>query len=84
MKLKLFLSWISWLDESTSKWLGKCSCPGFMCVPRKSWILSNEYHTIACGTSGVLYQMEIVEGRYTPKRASPKELNDLGKTVYYA
>lgn len=81
MKMKFFPSWISCLDESMSKWVGKYSCPGFMCVPRKPWPLGNEYHTIACGTSGVLYQMELVEGRDTPKRAPPKEYSEMGKTV---
>ena len=81
MKLKFFPSWITCLDESISKWVGKYSCPGFMCVPRKPWPLGDEYNTIACGTSGVIYQLEIVEGRDTPKRASPNEFNKMGKTV---
>ena len=81
MKLKFFPSWITCLDESMSKWVGKYSYPGFMCVPRKPWPLGNEYHTISCGTSGVLYQLEMVEGRDTPKRASPKEFKKMGKTV---
>lgn len=74
-------SWISCLDESMSKWVGKYTCPGYMCVPRKPWPLGNEYHTIACGTSGVLYQLEIVEGKDTPKQALPKTFSEMGKTV---
>ena len=83
MKVKFFPSWIPCLDESMSKWVGKYSCPGFMCVSRKSWPLGNEYHTIVCGKSGVLYQLELVEGRDTSKRAPPKEFNEIGKQLVY-
>ena len=27
---------VSYLEKSMSKWLNKYTCPGFMCVPRKS------------------------------------------------
>jgi len=81
MMRKFSPSWISCLDESMSKWVGKYSCPGFMCVPRKPWPLGNEYHTIACGTSGVLYQVELVEGKDTPRQAPPKQFHETGKTV---
>ncbi len=64
-----------------SKWVGKFTCPGFMCVPRKHWPLGNEYHTISCGRSGILYSLEIVEGKDEPKEAAPKEFSSLGKTV---
>ena len=81
MQTKFSPSWISCLDESISKWLGKYTCLGFMCVPRKPWPLDNEYHTIACGNSGLLYQMEIVEGKDAPTRAPAKQFAELGKTV---
>ncbi len=55
-------SWISCLDESMSKWLGQYTCPGFMCVPRKPWPYGNEYHTIACGESQIIYNVDLVEG----------------------
>ena len=80
MRFKFSPSWISCLDESMSKWVGKFTCPGFCCVPRKPWPLGNEYHTIACGTSGILYAMELVEGRDEP-RQTQKEFSDQGKTV---
>ena len=76
MKWKFVPSWVLCLDESMSKWLGKYSCPGFMCVPRKPWPLGNEYHTTTCGTSGILYQLEVVEGRDTPK-----QFHEMGKTA---
>ena len=80
MKLRFSPSWISCLDESMSKWVGKYSCPGFCCVPRKPWPLGNEYHTVACGTSGILYALELVEGKDAPKEV-PQEFSELGKTV---
>ena len=61
-----YASWMSCLDESMSKWVSKWTCPGHMCVPRKPWPLGNEYHTIACGVTNILYQAELVEGKYIP------------------
>ena len=69
MKFKFSPSWISCLDELMSKWVGKFTCPSFCCVQRKPWTLGNEYHTIACVTSDILYAMELVEGRDEPSQA---------------
>ena len=80
MNWKFSPSWISCLDESMSKWVGKYSCPGFCCVPRKPWPLGNEYHTVACGTSGVLYSLELVEGKDAPQQVT-KEFSESDKTV---
>ena len=80
MRLKFFPSWISYLDESMSKWLEKFTCPGFCCLLRKPWPLGYEYHTIVCGTSVILYAMEIVEGRDQPQQAQ-KEFSDKSKTA---
>ena len=74
-------SWISCLDESMSKWVNNFTCPRHMCVPRKPWPLGNEYHTIACGNSGVLFASEIVEGKDIAKQAPPKEYSEKGKTA---
>lgn len=74
-------SWISCLDESMSKWVSEYTCPGWMCVPRKPWPLGNEYHSICCGLSGIMYLVELVEGKDEPPGRPDKEFNDLGKTV---
>ena len=64
---EVFLAgWISCLDESMSKWVNEYTCPGFICVPRKPWPLGNEYHMIACGVCGVMYAVELVEGKDEP------------------
>jgi len=53
-----------------------------MFVPRKPWPLGNEWHTICCGTSGVMYAIELVEGKDRPHEMGPKEFDDFGgKTV---
>ena len=67
--------WVSCLDESMSPWTNKYTCPGHMCVPRKPWPLGNEYHTICCCISGLMYAAEIVEGKDHPKEVT-KDFTD--------
>ena len=73
-------SWVSCLDESMSTWTSRYTCPGWMFVPRKPHPMGNEYHTIACGTSGILFQMEIVEGKDKPREV-PVQHDQHGKTT---
>jgi len=73
--------WICCLDESMSKWVNQFTCPGFMVVPRKPWPFGNEYHTIACGVSGVMFGIELVEGKDRPPELPGKEFEEKGKTV---
>ena len=73
-------SWVSCLDESMSPWTNKYSCPGWMFVPRKLWPFGNEYHTVCYSLSGILWQMELVEGKDSPSEIIPK-YNNKGKTV---
>ena len=80
--LKVFIpSWISCLDESMSIWTSKWTCPGWMYVPRKPHPQGNEYHTIACGVSGILYAIELVEGKDRPRQSPTPEFEDQGKTA---
>jgi Transposase IS4 len=72
---------VTTLDESMSVWNTHYTCPGFMVVPRKPHPLGNEYHTIACGLLGILFKMELVEGKDTPTQRNPSEFNEKGKTV---
>ena len=65
---KVFKSgWITCLDESMSVWMNKYTCPGWMFVPRKPKPFGNEYHSICCGLSGVMFAIELVEGKDRPK-----------------
>ena len=73
MKYKISPSWISCLDKSMRKLEGKFICTEFCCVPCKLWQLGNESHTISCVKSGILYAMEMVDRRDTPKEAPLKE-----------
>ena len=66
-------SWISCLDESMSKWLNNYTCSGFMDVPRKPWSFGNEYHSICCSLCGIIYAIEIVEGKDEPPQRPSKE-----------
>ena len=60
-------SWVSCLDKSMSIWFNKFTCPGWMFVPRKPHPFGNEYHSICCGLSGVMFAIELVEGKDRPK-----------------
>lgn len=78
---KFSSSWITCLDESMSPWTNKYTCPGFIIVPRKPWPVGNEYHTICCGTTGILFQLEMVEGKDARRNVIPKYEDLGGKTV---
>ena len=52
-----------------------------MVVPRKPWRCGNEYHTICCCLTGIMFAMELVEGRDEPPQMPPKEYSEKGKTV---
>ena len=73
-------SWVSCLDESMSTWTDKYGCSGWMFVQCKPWPFGNEYHMVCCSLSGILWQMEIVEGKDAPSQIVPK-FNNQGKTV---
>ena len=73
-------SWVSCLDESMSTWINKYTCPGWMFVSRKPWPFGNEYHMVCCSLSGILWQLELVEGKDAPSTIIPK-CNNQGKMV---
>ena len=55
-------------------------CSGFVFCPRKPWPFGNEYHAIACGESGILFFMEMVEGKDKSSHL-PQEHADLGSAI---
>ena len=74
-------SWVSCLDESMSTWRNKYTCPGYMFVPRKPWPFGNEYHSVCCGVSRIMWGIEIVEGQ-DARPNHPKQFDNLGgKTI---
>ena len=75
-------SWVVCLDESMPLWTNMFTCPGFVFCPRKPWETGNEYHTIACGLTSIIFRMELVEGKDRPSQLPPLQYNDRGgKTV---
>ena len=76
-------SCVSCLDESMSPLMNKYTCPGWMFVPRKPHPFSNEYHSVGCSTSGIMWGMELLEGKDASDAAEyPKpKYNNHGNTV---
>ena len=55
-----------------------------MFVPRKPHPRGNEYHTVACGLSGILFAIELVEGKDEPRqRGTKKFLTKARLQCYY-
>ena len=78
---KFFITgWVSCLDESMSVWTNRWTCPGFMYVPRKPHPMGNEYHSICCSSSVIMYQVELAEGKYRTKELQKGEFGEKGKT----
>ncbi len=74
-------SWILCLDKSMSIWHRMFTCSGWEFCPRKPRPFSNEYHTVCCAKSGILTQIELVEGNDCPKEIKAPKYNNKGKTV---
>ena len=74
-------SWVNCLDESMSVWTNKYTCPGWMFVPRKPHPFGNEYHTVCCSLSGILWGLELVEGKDAPQQRPQPLHQNLGNTV---
>jgi hypothetical protein len=52
-----------------------------MFVPQKPHPMGNEYHSICCGLSGIMYAIELVEGKDHPKERPKANYDDKGKTA---
>jgi hypothetical protein len=63
MTEKFLPLWASCLDESMSAWISRWTCPGWVFCPQKPHPFGNEYHSICCGDSGIMYHIELVEGK---------------------
>ena len=74
-------AYVNCLDESMSVWTNKFMCPGFMFVPRKPWPFRNEYHSMCCCTSGIMWGIEMVEGKDHPQQLGHPQHDNLGSTV---
>ena len=81
MQYEFLDSCISCLDESISRCLIKCTCPGFVIVIKKSWPCGNEFHAIFFSSSGVLFGLELVKWKDNPPEDPKKENDSKGSTV---
>ena len=74
-------SWVICLDESMSIWTSRWTCPGWVFCPRKPHPQGNEYHSACCGKSGIMFVVEMVEGKDRPRELGVREYeSDFGKT----
>ena len=77
-------SWIACLDESMSIWFNRWTCPRWISVPcKKPHPFGNEYHSICCGVTGIMFRVDLVEGKDRPRERPPppNEHSNLGSTV---
>ena len=75
-------SWVICLDESMSIWNSIWTFPGWILCPRKPHIFGNEWYTACCALSGILFVVDLVEGKTHHCQDVPLEFEDLGgKTV---
>jgi Transposase IS4 len=61
-------------------WNSQFTCPGIIMVPHKPHPFGDEWHTICCGLSGVLFRMKLVEEKDSPPKITTKEGDEKGKT----
>ena len=71
--------WVNCLDESMSPWTNKYTCPGWVFLPRKPWPIGNEYHSICCCQSGIMWAVELVEGWDRPPEKPEEKFSDITK-----
>ena len=69
------------LDESMSIWTNKFTCPGFVFIPHKPWPFGNEYHTICCCTSNIMWGIDLVEGKDCPRALGQQEFENMGSRL---
>ena len=69
-------SWVTCLDKSMSIWFSRYTCPGWTFVPQKPHPFGNEYHTIACALTNIIFAIEIVEGKDRPRH---REIDPMSK-----
>ena len=74
-------SWISCLDETMSIWHNRWTCPGWVFCPRKPHPFGNEYHSVCCAVTGIMWGIELVTGKDRPSELGRPMYDELGKTV---
>ena len=79
----IFLAyWEICLNEYMSIWHSIWTHPGCILCPRRTHTFGNECQTSCCEFSGILFVVDLVEGKAHPCQAVPLEFEDLdGKTM---
>ena len=52
-----------------------------MFIKRKPWPFINDYHSVCCEETGVIWSIELVEGKDRPHQRGPKKFDNIGATV---
>ena len=65
-------SWLLCPNKIMYKWLKEYTCPGFMVVQRKPWPCESEYYTICCSLLSVMFDIELAERKYDPRKRPVK------------
>ena len=73
--------YVNCLDKSMSIWTNKFTYPGFIFIPHKPWAFGNEYHTVCCCTSGIMWGIDLVEGKDHPRALGQQEYDNMASTV---
>ena len=81
MKENFIPGYMNCLDESMSMWMNKFTCPGFMFIPHKPWPFGNEYHTVCCCSLGIMWGIDLVEGKDCPQQLGIQQYDNFGSTV---
>ena len=71
-------SWFSVIDESIQEYINRYNLPMWIFAPQNPHRFENEYHTIACAKSKVIYNVEIVEEKDRPRVMGKKDFEDKG------
>ena len=61
-----------------SIWHSIWTCLGWIFFPWGPHPFGDEWHTACCALSGILFVIELVEGKAHPRQAGPFEFEDLG------
>eukprot|EP00956_Cyclotella_meneghiniana_P035814 scaffold118478_cov62-Cyclotella_meneghiniana.AAC.7 len=81
MAAVFYAGWVVCLDESMSIWHNRWTCPGWVFCPRKPHPFGNEYHTACCALCGILFVIELVQGKdYPAELGTPEFESEYGKT----
>lgn len=74
-------SWILCLDKSMFILHNMLMCPGWVFCPKKAHPFFNEHHIVCFAKSGILTQIELIEGKDCPNMIEAQNYNNKGKTV---